>query len=1025
MNMSVTITRNPNLTKARQQLHFNHELKKNYNDESWFTGLSPKECPGFDQERQCLVALPLLNLSVCTRQDILDYFNNSWTLTELLFSGLKVEEVYNRPPYHGLRHPLIFYYGHPAVLYLNKMRVAGFFSSPINQYLEKILEIGVDEMSWDDMSKNEMEWPEVATVHSYRKSLYTLISNLIKTHPDFDSEAFNNRKDGLYLESSPWWALWMGMEHEKIHFETSSVLIRELPIEYIEAPSYWPPIHPSYNDNEVIKNLWVTKKGSLVHLGKTKNIPTFGWDNEYGERTILIKDFQYSKFQVTNREYFEFVRSGSYIKNSYWSAEGIEWRKFRNTKCPTFWVSVGPEGAYEYELRTIFSIIPMPWSWPVEINFHEAEAYCHWLNDKDKTQLKYRLMTEAEFVSLRESDQDPVVQNLHYKDYKKFNNFKANFNLTWSTPGNVTEELYGNTWHWLIDQFNPLEQFKVHPYYDDFSTPCFDGKHQMIVGGSFISCGVEASIWARFHFRPHFHQHCGFRIAANLDGGSNNGGIKLVESDEYIHLRRKNVLDQMQEKSDWWKNVDQPLEMEEDELKEIFSQTQSEVLNFMKNFSNMSPMGMAHDPNTNKLKKDFILPYQLTKEFPTRPLNYHALIKMIFNEMAPLSQLPGHPGFAAYVAGGGNFISNTAQLISQTLNPFTGHFMMAPGLVLLEQEVIKWFIHLMGFDDKKALGYLTTGGSSATMNALMMARIKKLEGYDYSKVTAYMSAEAHHCVAKAWVMLGFKKENLRLIKTNKFKIDSDALQLAIHEDRNNGMKPFFLVATVGTTKTGSIDSLIPLTEIAAKENLWLHADGAYGALFMLTEKGKKMLLGIDRCDSIALDPHKALAIPYGTGCLLVKDANNLSFDYISDDSYMPPRPSMGEHDYADISPELSRDYRGLRVWLPIKTLGIGPFILNLEEKLNLCSWLFEELKKIDQIEVICSPELTILVFLHKKGDEATKELLRKINRKETLFLSDCILEGKLAIRICLLGFRMHYERLQKALAEIKQMANEC
>lgn len=1023
--MSVTISRNPNLTKARQQNHYAHELSEQFKNK-WWTGLAPVDCPGFDHERQCLSALPLLNLGMCSRQDILDYFNNSWTLTELLFQGLKVEEVYKRPPYHDLRHPLIFYYGHPAVLYLNKLRVAGFFSDPINLYLEKVLETGVDEMSWDDMSKNEMEWPCVEAVHQYRKIVYTLIIKLIKTHPDFDFNPNASIEERNVLHNSPWWALWMGMEHEKIHFETSSVLIRELPVEFVETPKYWAPIHPSAKKNDDLKNTWIKKSGGKVLIGKNKSTPSYGWDNEYGQREISIKDFEYTKFQITNREYFQFVSSGAYINDTYWKAEGREWRKYRNTKRPTFWVSVGPEGAHEYELRTIFEIIEMPWNWPVEINFHEAEAYCNWKTEVDGNKnLHYRLLTEAEFTTLNKKEVDAVIQTRHYSELKKINDFSANFNFKWSTPENVTEEIAGNTWHWMLDQFNPLPQFEIHPYYDDFSTPCFDGKHHMIMGGSFISCGHEASQYARFHFRPHFNQHSGFRMARTMDGSVDNGATKLIQTDEYIHPHRENVLDQMNASSDWWKKVEQPLEMDAEEVKALFDQTQTEVLGYMKNFESMSPMGLAHDPNTNGLKKDFILPYQMTKKFPERPLNYHALIKMIFHEMAPLSQLPGHPGFAAYVAGSGNAISNTAQLIAQTLNPFTGHYMMAPGLVALEQEVIKWFIHLMGYDDKTALGYLTTGGSSATMNALIMARLKMIDGFDYSKVTGYMSSEAHHCVAKAWVMLGFKKENLRLVRANQFKMDPVELQKTISADKASGLKPFFLVGTVGTTKTGSVDNISKLHEIAQKENLWLHADGAYGALFMLTEKGRELLQGINLCDSIALDPHKALSIPYGTGCLLVKDANNMSFDYISDDSYMPPRPTMGDHDYADISPELSRDYRGLRVWLPIKTLGIAPFVLNLEEKLKLSQWFAHELSSLKDLSIVSSPELTIFAFAHKKGDAATKELMKKINTKGTLFLSSCTLDGKLAIRVCLLGYRVHYERLQNALGEISQMVSEC
>jgi 5-histidylcysteine sulfoxide synthase len=1010
--MPVSITRNPNLTKIRQISYYQSELKNSFGDK-WWTGLSPENCPGFDPERHCLTALPLLNLETCTRSDILDYFNNSWTLTELIFQGLKTEEVFKRPPYHGLRHPLIFYYGHPAVLYLNKLRLAGLCSESINLYFEKILETGVDEMSWDDMSKNEMEWPSVYAVHEYRKNIYTLVCEIIKSHPDLDFVDRDSAKKPL--GNSPWWCLWMAIEHEKIHFETSSVLIRELPIELVEAPKYWAPTHPSRADNSFHANSWKKQLGQKITIGKKNSVASFGWDNEYGERDVNIQDFQYTQFQITNREFFNFVISGAYVQDAYWGEEGICWRKFRNTKRPSFWCGIGPEGSHEYELRTIFEIIPMPWNWPVEVNYHEAMAYTNWKNEQDNktlgTKLHYRLLSEGEFKLIRNEGTEEVLQ--------------TNFNFIWSTPGNVTARLSGNCWHWIDDQFNPLPNFKVSPYYDDFSTPCFDGKHQMILGGSFISTGAETSQYARFHFRPHFYQHSGFRMAAVSDGSLNNGAIKLIQVDEYIHTRRKNVLDQMQSSSEWWKNIDQPLEMTEDEMKLIFSETEDEVLKFMKNFNNMNPMGSACDPKINNLKKDFILPYQMTKNFPQEPLNYNTLLKFIFNDLAPLSQLPGHPGFAAYVAGCGNIISNTAQLIAQTLNPFTGHYMMAPGPVALEQEVIKWFIDLVGYNEKSALGYLTSGGSAATLNALIIARLKKLKGYDYSKVTGYMSTEAHHCVAKAWVMLGFKKENLRLIKASHYKIDILELNKVLTEDKSQGLMPFFLVGTLGTTKTGSIDSIDELADFAFKENLWLHADGAYGAFFMLTEKGRKQLVGIDRADSIVLDPHKALSIPYGTGCLLLKNGDDINFDYMGDDSYMPPKSISGERDYADISPELSRDFRGLRVWLPIKTLGIAPFILNLEEKLKLSNWLCEELKKIKEIIIVSEPELTIQTFAHINGDESTRELMIKINTKGTLFLSSCSLDGRLVIRICLLGHRLHYERLQSAVSEIRLMAAEC
>jgi 5-histidylcysteine sulfoxide synthase len=1012
--MSLSVTRNPNLSLSPNQEKIEHQLKKDFG-KNWWTGLSPKECAGYDQERNCLVALPLLNLEICSRQDILDYFNNSWTLTELLFQSLKVEDAYIRPSYHELRHPLIFYYGHPAVLYLNKMRVAGLIKNPVNLYLEKVLETGVDEMSWDDMGKNEMAWPKVAIVRDYRKEVYNLIVNVIKTHPDLD-------KPQTRLANSPWWSLWMGMEHEKIHFETSSVLMRELPVELLETPEHWAPLHPSKIDNnfEDPKNEWKIKKGEKVKIGKPNSTPSFGWDNEYGERTVETKDFQFTKFQITNREYHDFVSSGAYINDNYWLPEGREWRKFRNTKRPTFWVATGPEGSHEYSLRTLFTIIPMPWTWPAEVNFHEAQAYCQWKEEQDKTNLKYRLLTEPEFVSVASSKEDKVLQKKNY-DKKAEVNFTENFNFVWSSAKAVNEEFYGNAWHWLQDQFNPLPGFEIHSYYDDFSTPCFDGKHQMIRGGSFMSCGHEASQFARFHFRPHFYQHSGFRMAASLDGSPDNGATLIIATKDYIHHRRQNVLDQMDSGSDWWKNIEQPLEMNQDEMKEVIDQTSKRVLNFMADMPSMSPMGTAHDPHVNGLKKNFKIPYHSIKNFPTRSENYDDLLKTVFLELAPYSQLPGHPGFAAYVGGAGNFISNTAQFVAQTLNPFTGHFMMAPGLVALEMEVINWFQTMVGYDTQQSQGFLTTGGSYATLSAISMARKEKVKGHDYSKVTGYTSADSHHCIAKAWVILGLKKENLRLIPTKDFRIDTALLKKAIEEDKARGMQPMLAVATLGTTKTGLIDSINEMATLAREHNLWLHADGAYGALFMLTEKGREKLKGIEKADSIALDPHKALSIPYGTGCLLVKNKDHMLFDYVADDSYMPPHPA-DEVDYADISPELSRDFRGLRVWLPIKTFGIAPFQLNLEEKLKMAEWLTEELKTIPKLELVSAPDLTILTFAHIGGDDKTRDLMTKINKKETLFLSSCTLNGKVAIRFCLLGFRLHFDRLLKAVAEIREMA---
>lgn len=1037
---TVSLTRNPNLSAPNADRTSTNEVQLKFGDR-WWTGVHPEKCVGFNREKKYLVALPLINLDICTRQDVMDYFDNTWTLTEILFSSLKHESTYVRPPYHQLRHPLAFYYGHPAVLFLNKLRLAGVVENPVDLYLEKVLETGVDEMSWDDMSKNEMEWPSVATIHEYRQKIYNLIKNLIQTHPDLDLET-RKAKNIKLSPQHPLWALFMGFEHEKIHFETSSVLMRELPIELVETPKYWAPLYESKSsktakpvaEKDFSINTWSKYQGSLVSYGKTDDVPSFGWDNEYGHRKSKIKDFQMTQALISNGEYFEFVASGAYTEDKYWQPEGLMWRKFRNTKRPTFWVAYGPEGLHDYKLRTIFEIIDMPWDWPAEVNFHEAQAYCRWKQEKDKSTLHYRLITEAEFVSLKQSlKEDEVLQKKEFKKYSDFMAEKFNFNFHHASPRPVNAgalqngvyDLFGNVWQWAEDQFNPLEGFKINKLYDDFSTPCFDGKHQMILGGSFISCGHEASMNARFHFRPHFFQHAGFRISATLDGSTDNAAVRFKKNAEYIHARRENVLDQMQ-KENWWQQISQPMELSADEIQKSYQVVEKFVTSFEQNRKEVSPMGSALDPYTNDIKKDYRRPYQTTKNFPENPESFEKLVQFLAQDIAPLGQQPGHPGYMAYVAGAANPLSAPSQALAMTMNQFTGHFSLAPGLVTLEMEVIRWFTTMMKYPELTATGILTGGGSQANMMALAAARNKLFANqHDLSKARFYASAQAHHCIGKALAFLGFPKDCLRLITVDqKFSMITSELEKAIIDDKKNGFVTVAVVGTAGTTNTGAVDPLNAIADICEKNQMWFHVDGAYGALFMLTEKGQQVLSGIERSQSVALDPHKALQIPYGVGCLLIKNKSDLQTQYAGNSSYMPPSPGLQEEqfsliDFADISPELSRDPRGLRVWLPLKAFGVGPFKLNLEEKIKLSEYLHAELKKISLVKVISEPNLTIQTF-NLGNAEKTKKLLGWINSQNKIFLSGCEINGCYSIRVCLLGYRLHFAQVQELIQLIKE-----
>jgi 5-histidylcysteine sulfoxide synthase len=497
----------------------------------WWTGQAPifGQCPGVGEGGK-ITSLPQLDLALASRQQVLDYFDNTWTLTEILFSSLQSEDVFYRPPYHQLRHPLIFYYAHPAVLYVNKLRVAGLLDAAVDPYFESIFEVGVDEMSWDDMSKNQMKWPELGKVTEYRRTVYRLIRDLIRNHPLMDP------RSKPILQDSPAWALAMGFEHERIHLETSSVLIRELPVDLVKRPEQWPHAWKNARRGSTEaspENNWFLVPRREVSVGKPADFPTFGWDNEYGHRTEQVETFETSRYLVSNGEFLEFVRDGGYREESYWSETGWEWRRFRNTKWPTFWVLDGPEGLHQYRLRALFEVEDFDPLLPAIVNFHEAAAYCSWKARKDGFATPYRLLSENEQQSLRHCVMKETEWN---SDLRYGSESHVNAHVF---PGNGLGDVFGNVWQWSRDPFNPLPGFKVHPYYEDFSTPCFDGKHQMIFGGSFVSTADEASQWARFHFRPHFFQHAGFRIARSPTTHVDSTSTVTESSDERLRSFKK------------------------------------------------------------------------------------------------------------------------------------------------------------------------------------------------------------------------------------------------------------------------------------------------------------------------------------------------------------------------------------------------------------------------------------------------------------------------------------------------------
>ena len=421
----------------------------------------------------------------------------------------------------------------------------------------------------------------------------------------------------------------------------------------------------------------------------------------------------------------------------------------------------------------------------------------------------------------------------------------------------------------------------------------------------------------------------------------------------------------------------------------------------------------------------------LVEPLPQRGESAEKLFDLLFNDCVPRSFNAPGPGYLAYIPGGGIFHSAVADLIANCVNRYTGIYAAAPALVQIEANVIRWFCDIVGYG-RGSGGILTTGGSLANFTAIVAAR-KALLPDDFMRGTIYCADQVHHSILKSANLAGFPHGNVRQISCDEqFRVCVDAVREAVARDRADGFTPFLVVGNAGTTNTGAVDDFEALAQIAAEERLWFHVDGAYGAFFVLTARGRTALRGIEKADSIVLDPHKTLFLPYGTGGLLVKDAQTLRRAHSVHADYLPGlQKDEGLVDFCEISPELSRDFRGLRVWLPLKLLGIEPFRRQLDEKLDLIVFATDELRKINGIEIVAEPQLTIVVFRFVKPEldeeqlnALNRQLLERINARKRVMLTPTLLHGRFVIRICIVSFRTHRDRMEMALADIRSAVQE-
>ncbi len=383
------------------------------------------------------------------------------------------------------------------------------------------------------------------------------------------------------------------------------------------------------------------------------------------------------------------------------------------------------------------------------------------------------------------------------------------------------------------------------------------------------------------------------------------------------------------------------------------------------------------------------------------------------------------PGYLAYIPGGGLFTAALAEFIAQGVNRYAGLWGPSPAVVQLEENVTRWLCDLFDYP-AGSQGILTSGGSMANFSAVVTARHAKL-GPDFLDGTYYVSAQTHGSVTKAASLAGFGERNLRIVPTDdELRMDPAALTELIEADRRAGLRPFLVVASAGTTNTGAIDPMEAVADIAARGGLWLHVDGAYGGFFQLTDRGKEGFAGVTRADSITLDPHKGLFLPYGTGALVVREGSALRDAHFEGAAYLQDLAPEGElPNYAEYSPELSRDWRGLRVWMPLVLHGVGAFREALDEKLDLTRRLHDGLAQEPLLEIPWEPQLTVVAFRLAGGDqEANTRLLQLINASQRVFLSSTLVADGYLIRACIVSHRTHADRIDECIEIVRKAAAE-
>jgi glutamate/tyrosine decarboxylase-like PLP-dependent enzyme len=403
-------------------------------------------------------------------------------------------------------------------------------------------------------------------------------------------------------------------------------------------------------------------------------------------------------------------------------------------------------------------------------------------------------------------------------------------------------------------------------------------------------------------------------------------------------------------------------------------------------------------------------------------------LHFFFDRVVPRMTRVNHPRFHAYIPCPSSFAGAVGGMLAAGTNPFVGSWLGGTTLAALELTVLRWIAQLVGYPEDAA-GILTSGGSTANLIGLAAARARA--GRDtLSEGCLYLSEEAHASMDKAAQVLGYAPEALRRVPVDaRFRLRVDELERRIDEDARAGRRPFFVCASAGTVNTGSIDPLAEIADLCARRGLWFHVDGAYGGFAALSERARRALSGMERADSLALDPHKWLYAPMGTGCALVRDAAALESAFSSGGEYLRDLPA-DEVNFLKRGPELSRPARVLGVWMVVRSAGRRELARQVETDLELAQRAAELIAEDPRFEVVTPPELSVVAFRNRavpgetEADRAARDrhLMDAALRDGGLMLSTTVVAGRSAVRFVVMNHRTTEDDVRRSVAKLRELA---